>query len=317
MALRYRDIIQKAAATTWRHKFLWFFGLFAALTSNGEEYDSLFRNTSWVTDLQQNATDIRDLASDGRLQEVWRGFTSYLSDNALSSIGVVFAFVVIAFFAVWLIIVSQVALISAAAKKEKNQTIDLVDGFWSGNKLFGPVLGVNAIALAVLYGSLLVIGLPLLFAYFGTGATVYLTLLVVLAFLILVPANIVISFITKFAAAYVIIERQPIGIAIRKGWRLFLKNWLVSLETAFILFLINFVLSLFIIGALGISGLPVTNQIGFLIYFFISAILGSLLATFQYTTWTYLFLELTQRTMVSKLIRWFDPRSVKRSTGAR
>lgn len=319
MAFRYRDIIQKAAVMTWRYKFLWFFGLFAALTSNGEEYDSLFRNTGWVTGLQQNATDIKQLAADGKLQEVWRGFTNYISDNTLSSVGVLFAFLVIFFFAAWLIIVSQVALISGVAKKERGQSIDLVDGFWTGNKHFLPMLGVNAIMLGVLYGSLLVVGLPLLFAYFNTGTVGYLIVLTIIAFLILVPLNIIISFVTKFAAAHVVINGQPVGQAIRNGWKMFAKNWLVSLETALILFLINFVVSLFIIGALSISGLPVTNQVGFLIYFIISALLGALLATFQYSTWTYLFLELNQRapSPVSKLIRLFAPGSAQRSPSTR
>lgn len=317
MAFRYRDIIQKAAATTWQHKFLWFFGLFAALTSNGEEYDSLFRNTSWVTGLQQNITDIKDLASDGRLQEVWRGLTDYLSNNTLSSIGVIFVVLVIFAFAIWLIVVSQVALIAAATKKEKKEPIDLVDGFWNGNKHFLPVLGVNAIMIGVLYGLLLVTGLPLLFAFLTTGITGYLTALTIISFLVLVPINIVLSFITKFAAISVIVDGHAVGSALRRGWMMFKKNWLVSLETALILFLINFVISLFIVGALSISGLPVTNQVGFLVFFIISAVLGALLATFQYTTWTYLYLELSQRTVISKLIRWFGPRDAQQSSSQR
>lgn len=314
MAIRYRDIIQKAATTTWRHKFLWFFGLFAALTSNGEEYDSLFRNTNFVTALQQNAVDIKALADDGRLQEVWQGLATYVSDNTLSSVGVIVAAVIIFIFAAWLVIISQIALISSVARKDKGEPIDLATGFWSGNRQFAPVLGLNLIALAIVYGLLLLFGLPLLLIFFNTGNVAYLGVLTIVAFIILVPLNIIISFITKFAAAYVIIRGQSVKQAISKGWQLFIKNWLVSLETALILFLINFVASLLILGAVSITGLPVVSRPGFFVFFAVSAALGAVLATFQYTTWTYLFLELTQQNVVSKLIRLFSPRSAEPRT---
>ncbi|MFC1663155.1 hypothetical protein ACFL04_03280 [Patescibacteria group bacterium] len=305
MTFRYRDILKRAVTITWRHKFLWFFGLFAVLTSNGEEYDALFRNTNFVSSLQGYAADLKSLSTDGSLSEVWSGFTTYISNNTGESFGVGLAILVIAIFTAWLIVVSQVALISSVVKKHNKLPISLVEGFWTGNKLFLPVLVLNLMALLIIYGLLLLTSAPLIAGYFSSGALSYLTLLTVIAFIILVPINLIISFIVKYATAYIIIEGQAFGLAVRNGWKLFIKNWLVSIETAIILFFINFVVSLLVIGALLFTGLPVASDLGFFTYFAISALLGAILATFQFSTWTYLFLELTSRGAVSKLARWF------------
>ena len=58
----------------------------------------------------------------------------------------------------------------------------------------------------------------------------------------------------KYAIAYVVIKGSGFVEAVKLGWQLFVKNWLVSLEMAFILFFINFavgfgLLLLFLISA--------------------------------------------------------------------
>ena len=40
----YRTILKQAWSLTWRHKYLWWFGIFAALLGNGGEFEILFNN---------------------------------------------------------------------------------------------------------------------------------------------------------------------------------------------------------------------------------------------------------------------------------
>ncbi|MFH0952220.1 MAG: hypothetical protein V1838_03435 [Patescibacteria group bacterium] len=306
MTFRYRDILKNALIMTWRHKFLWFFGLFAALTSNGEEYDTLIRNANFVTGVQDYTGDLKALANDGSLSQVWQDLTSYVANNLSVSVATLLVSIIVALFIVWLIIVSQVAIISSVARQQQKQPISIIEGFWSGNKLFPRILAINLIALLLTYGLLILVNLPFLAGYFAYGNAIHLTVIVILTFIILLPVNVIISFITKYAVISVVFKNNSIGQAIRNGWQLLIKNWLVSLETAFVLFLINFLVSIMVIGAISISGIPVVNMTGFIVFFAISAVLGAILATFQYSVWSYLFIELNQRTGLSKLVRLFS-----------
>src|SRR3989338_4797304 len=40
----YRNILKQAWTLTWRNKYLWWFGIFAALLGNGGEFEILFNN---------------------------------------------------------------------------------------------------------------------------------------------------------------------------------------------------------------------------------------------------------------------------------
>jgi len=40
----YRNILKQAWQLTWRNKYLWWFGIFAALLGNGGEFEILFNN---------------------------------------------------------------------------------------------------------------------------------------------------------------------------------------------------------------------------------------------------------------------------------
>ena len=42
----YRKVLKQALFITWRAKFLWIFGFFAALLGNGGAYEILFRSFS-------------------------------------------------------------------------------------------------------------------------------------------------------------------------------------------------------------------------------------------------------------------------------
>ena len=112
--------------------------------------------------------------------------------------------------------------------------------------------------------------------------------------------------------------------AVRLGWELFLSNWLVSLEMAFILFGISFLTTLCVFLSLAILAIPlmliayIALQLAslglfwfilfsFLILFILIVVLvGSVLTTFQIASWTGLFIELINKGAVSKIVRVFE-----------
>ena len=44
----YRNILKQAWKITWRNKYLWWLGIFAALLGNGGEFEILFNNAGIV-----------------------------------------------------------------------------------------------------------------------------------------------------------------------------------------------------------------------------------------------------------------------------
>jgi hypothetical protein len=120
-----------------------------------------------------------------------------------------------------------------------------------------------------------------------------------------------------------VLQGQKTWEAFKNGWRLFAANWLISLEMAFVLLVINSVIALVIllIAILLVSpfffvGLAVTasqNPYGFwsimtiplVIMVIVTIVIGSGLATFQVSSWTLLYLRLNEsKKAYSKIVRW-------------
>lgn len=303
----YTSIIRAATEITWRYKFLWFFGIFASFTGNGEEYDILVRNFNTVENMQTNLELLGKLKDNGQLAIGWNNIMDYISGNLLSFFLLVFVILAIFFLIIWLITVAQASIIAAASQHEKKKKVDLLDLFWSGHGYFWRIFVVNVYAKLILFGVLILLGTPLAIAFVNTGSLGYAILLSLLAFVLLVPVNIMFSFLTKYAAAFVVIKGYRANEAFMAAMKLFFQNWLVSLEMALLLFLINFGVSFVVIGLLTYAGLPF-SPVGFIFFTFAVVFVGSVLATFQFSSWTLLFSRLVEGKSFSKLARWFTAR---------
>ncbi|MBI2459859.1 MAG: hypothetical protein HYV53_04955 [Parcubacteria group bacterium] len=318
----YRNILKQAWSLTWRHKYLWWFGIFAALLGNGGELEILFNNKSSVNPGQS-------------LFPAWQRImsTKVFSGQTLTNIGnlfrhdtlniilvsaVILIALAIGLFLIWLVIVSQGAIVnnSAAAIKQKKNAFR--DGLEAGRLNFWPVLILNIIIKAVIYALLVIISLPVIFFRGDFNANLFYILALVPA----VPAAIILSFIMKYAVAYAVINKSKVAPAIRQSWRLFKENWLISFELAFILFFINLLFGLAIVLALLTLAVPFLF-LGLIFYYtfslvgswliaslalasflFIVAAAGAALAVFQIAAWTGLFLELNKKSVsTSKLVR--------------
>jgi len=322
----YRNILGQAWKITWRNKYLWFFGLFAALLGNGGEYEILFRGLSGDSgkDFFPGWRNIAETGvfSSGTLANISQLFRSdTFSMIILLIIGLVI--LVLFGFLVWLTIVSQVALVNNSAGVIAGKTRHFKDGVISGMKNFWPVFGLNIIIKAIIYLAFALIGLPIIFSVFKGGWQIASVLYMVL-FIILIPVAIAFSFMIKYAIAYVVIKGSGFLSAIREGWKLFTKNWLVSIEMAFILFLINFLVGLGIVLIILILAIPflflalilyklmaligfwLVALIGLATFLLIIMIGGAGLATFQVSSWTGLFIELIGKGGTSKITRVLD-----------
>lgn len=304
MKFLYRDILKKSWVVTRKLKFLWFFGAFAALTANGEEYDIIVRNFDTVASLEARVQDLRNSLDEGVWSVVSENLRDFFTTNIFSSLIIVLAGILIIIAAIYLITISQVAIIRTASRFEKGKNNEFFDGFVEGTKLFWPISILNIAAKVVIYGLLLLIGIPLALSYVNSGNIGILTTLSLFSFLVLIPFNIFVSFIVRYASINIILNGAKVVDSIKYSFRLFRKNWLITLENAFLLYTINFIVTFIVVAVLTFVSLPFT-AIGYVLFMACVIFVGAIVAVFRFSVWTYLFNAISEGQGISKLMRIF------------
>jgi hypothetical protein len=319
----HRSLLKQAIIIAWKHKYLWVCGLFASLvaSSGSWEYKILTEN------LNQNLADGGSYKLNGFLSigEIIKNFFLGLGNifrydfiSVLNAITLILITLLILVGFIWLAIVSQAALVSSVKKiattKKKEADISLREEFGYGNSHFWPVLGLNFLTKILISVAFFIIGLPLLFIIIRDSA--FSALIYTVLFVIFFPIATGLALMLKYAIAYKVLENTSFVKSVKKAWRLFLNNWLVSLEMAVILFLISLLASGLVLLVLFLALMPLLllglmfNAIWLitlvmLIAIIVIALAGSLLTTFQVTTWTTLFLRLRDKGAAAKLERLF------------
>jgi len=316
----YRNILKQAWILTWRNKYLWWFGIFAALLGNGGEFEILFNNAganpsqalfpSWQ---RMAGTGVFHWSTLSNMGSLFKNDTLNMMIVLLTCLLVLAIFI----FVVWLVMVSQAAIVNNSAAVIKQKKHALRDGLDSGILNFWPVLTLNIIIKAVIYVLLVVISLPAIFFQGDFNANLF----YVIALVIIVPVAIILSFIMKYAVAYAVINKSRVLPAIEQSYRLFKENWLISFEMAIILFFINLLVGLAIVLTILVLAVPflflglifyysfslagswLIAVLAFASFLFIVVTAGAALAVFQISSWTGLFLELEKKSGTSKLVR--------------
>jgi len=326
----YRPILKKAWQVTKRYKFLWFFGLFAALLGNGGEFEIFYNNFTRLREQPESMSAIRDLYAAGRFEEILHQASQFFSNGSVLSIVYTILIIMLFLLLIWLIVISQSAIIFNVHKVKKGERSNFAESFQTGRRYFKPVFLVNLYSRLVVYVLFLISCAPFLYFYLQNAATGHLFTYMILSFIIFVPIGIIISFIAKYATAFVVIKGLSVNQAIKEGWRLFIRNWLISLEMAVVLFLVNLVagvaffigfvlialpfllLALIFYTAASVTGLYIILVPAGIIFFVALIVGGSILSVFQFSAWTIMFMKLAEGKVFSKLIRIFHPAKVKK-----
>ncbi|QQS60515.1 hypothetical protein IPN41_00850 [Candidatus Falkowbacteria bacterium] len=324
----YRSIIRQAILISWHNKYLWFFGLFATLLSSNFEIELVNRFTNGGA----TPYDFQRWWETGIFNgQTWINFFQLATTDTATFISIILLVAVLITLAVaiiWLAIVSQVALVNSASKiisnakksiNAKNHDTSL--GLQEGRKHFWPVLGLQVLVRVLVYGLAATTVIPVLLWVSKPTLTFSLAYLVI--FLIFFAIALAISLVAKYAIAAITIKGQRFSQAISSSWDLFWKNWLVSLEMAFILFAISIIATFAIILAILIVGIPVVFlllltlylnsfilwvsviAIGAIISFGILIIGGSIVTVIQTVAWVTLYNQLNGKGVESKLERVF------------
>ncbi|MDP3986013.1 MAG: hypothetical protein Q8P77_01115 [Candidatus Veblenbacteria bacterium] len=313
----YRDIIKSAWHTLWHYAWLWPFGLLAALAGNGGEYGGLVSAVDRIAQQGNLLTAVREAMLSHKLNLIGQGLQKSFEQAPASITATLFLLAVALLLVVWLIIVSQAALIRAASAIHAGEPISLTKAAMEGNQHFWPIFALNLLARFATWLLLGVAILPFLISYLARGGVAEFDTLIIISFLVFVPLATIISFIIKYAAIAVVLERQPWWLALERGVGLFFRNWLVSLEMAAILFGINLILSAVVYSLIAnsllsvpvtfvLQGVTLATVLKFLPQLILLVAAGAWYSTFQYAAWTILFRRLQEGQVTPKLLRAAD-----------
>ncbi|MFH1890841.1 MAG: hypothetical protein ABIJ91_04760 [Candidatus Kuenenbacteria bacterium] len=318
----YRPILKQALKITWKFKYLWFFGLFAALFGNGGVFNLILNNIQIVENQGVFLQGLRELGNSFSWSNASANLSSvFLSFDFLGTLIFVVFLVLIAFF-IWLSIVSQGAVVFGISRAMKSDDKLFAKAFRKGSVKFWPVFLLNILMKIVLFIIILIIGLPFIIVYLkGAESMVVQSFYIILAFIVLVPLAAILSFLIKYAVIYVVNEDNHVGLALKNAWNLFSKNWIVSIEMAAVLFLINVLTSFLLVVVIVFIALPfimlgmlasylassaffwLVVTLGILTFIAVLFWYGALLNVWQMSNWIILFEKISYNKVYSKILR--------------
>ncbi len=316
----YRKFLKDSWQLTKSYKYLWFFGLFSALLYLGGEYQVIATFIEQNNGLITINTWLIILASFFT-SAFWSGLLEIFNQNIALFWTIITLFLLaLAIFAIiiYIAVISQAALISQIIRinnsKRKIINFSIGDSFQKGKQWLWSLLWVNVSSKVLITLIFTLLSLPLLFIYMTNS---YFSVIVyILLFLIFIPLALTISFVMKYAMVSVVSDNKKTIEAIEEGWRVFKKNWLVSFEMAFILFVINFLVAFLalifislLFGPMILLGVDINSAfliaLGLLLSISSMILTATLLSVFQTATWTKLFLKIQNTKGSSKLERVF------------
>lgn len=310
----YRAILTSAWQVLRRRPWVWALGFFTAiLIDNGGEYQLFLNSFDKVTDPQSNWW--------------WPVATQSSAGGAASPVAVVF-WVALGGLALWLMVSCLGALIVAADNISQGRAEDRAGCWRAAQRNFWKTLGLVIIGKGLTTILLMAAVLPLVLLVISGGGSATVATVAAITFILFVPLTLAISFATRYGIAYGLLHDQPFGHALFNGWKLFTRNWLISLEMAFLLFAISLgvgllllILSVVILtflfaantalatvqlpALLGDGGYVVLLALSVILIVPLVAIIGAGLGALQTSAWTILFRRLTNEGAVPKIVRWF------------
>ncbi|MDP3964517.1 MAG: hypothetical protein Q8Q20_02565 [bacterium] len=312
----YSTVLRQAWQTVWRNKALWFYGLF--LVWIGQEAELIIRNYSNHADGTLSLDSWRELFRSGfggAFSDLFGGIQT--TGGLIITLLILFAMVVLV---VWLAVVSVGGIVHATNEIAKRKPVKFDVSFAVGQHYFWRNFVIYAAAKVVDYFFLILTGLLasiIVTGYFGMTVGVILLVLSL-------GVTLILAFIAKYAAIYVVARDKPLGVAVHDAFKLFSNNWLASIEMAIILFLISFVVAAALLISLIFIAVPflllaiilnTAEYSGFASVFIYSllaigimavVVIGSILTAFQFSAWTLFFNELDSGKKVSKIVGWAE-----------
>ena len=285
----YWGIVTRSARIAWNHKFLWFFGFFAAMGSGG----SGGGGGNWD-------------GSGRGLYEV----RDFLVENAEILVALIMGFVILWLALLVMNLISKGALLSCINRADAGEHIRFEEGWHAGVKAFWGMLGIAFISLlAFLVVStvcVLAVAVPMIGGAAGIAVGIFIGAVLFipyLAFLFLL------AFTVIYAEREYVIHGGGVVDALARGWALTKTHfwqsmlmWLVSFASA-MAFFISLMIALLAMAIpfilIGVANLVAGLVLGIPVGIVAMVLATSAYATYDHALWTLMYRELTGPTVES------------------
>lgn len=241
MIISYVNLFGQTLRYIWNNKALWIFGIFAALF-NTVDFASFINVSKTLT----------------TLQNTWLFFTYDLPTYAtlvfkagplaiVLSIILVLALVSITLGFLWFNLVSQATIIKNISLLDNGKNVPTFkENFKLNKKFVWNILGLMIATHIVVMILSVSMSLPKFAAVWFSlqGSSIVANVVIGIVGVIFLILSIFVFFTALYALNYIVLHKNSLRESVEKGLRLFSKNWIVSLETIFIIILISYGVSL-------------------------------------------------------------------------
>lgn len=305
----YRQALSHAWKLTWHHKMVWIVGLLSVFLGQmglsnffGQLFAKFLTDEKWWP------------SSWGVMRIVTGEQLFWFSWTVLLVFGLLMFFLVAA-------VCAQGALLTMAIHWYHYHTVPSVTTAWRhGVKHFWGILAINFLEKLSLSAVLAAV-LMSLNLFSSSTAGFFGQIVVVAAGLFLA---LVISATSIYALGYTVIDSVPVVEAVGRGYALFRRHLMVSLELSAVLILCNALVFAVIsfIGILallpsfllmlfaGFTGYVKLLTVSMVLYLFLmvfmSMLVGAAFNVFTVSAWMYLFLKMHKEGLASRVLHWFS-----------
>ncbi len=324
----YRVILKRAWKISWKNKWLWFLGFFAAFLTNETVYESVVGTFQSRFQGRDFVFLTKDFLGVGLLDVFqWSFIQSWWQSNTLTFtflLLVTIAFICLLLFFVFLSVISQAGLIKAAIAVDVHKKFTLKEAFRAGIDKFWSVLGLNIITKVILFGGFVLLAyvFSMLIQAIPINAIDY--ILYVLFAVILIFGALLIYYLTIYGTAFIVLRGKKIFESLKMSWHIFIRNFLINLEMALILFAFVVILTIVYLAVLFVVGVPIVflyfilssaaatkgllmlYGLATVVFIIITIFFGAWYSTFQISCWALLFEELALKRGRSKFLRVID-----------
>ncbi len=308
----YRVILKRAWTITKNNPVLWIFGFFAIFLWNGGELQ-VFMDT--ITSVGNVANPSGIFAFN--LSTIFAFFSGPITIQIfILKLLILFIITILALLFLWIVISSEIAIIRSTIEIDDKTKPKFGKSLREANIKFLPVLGLHILGKLITVAIVVIISLPLLI-FIVNSTTSYRLPIALVVWVLFLPLAIITSFIFKYAINFVVLKSEKFWKSISSAWILFRANWLLSLEMAIWILIINMIVGFIVllitrvvIGPFdlltvywmsgGVKEFFFTKVIPLLLLYIL---VGSTITVFQTASWTILFDKITSGKRYSKLIR--------------
>ncbi len=316
----YREVLHDALKAAWQHKHFWPLAFVAAILFTAGGYDVFFRavNTTAMQSLAMSTNQSRFTDFGAQLMNAWSQHGNTF--GMIYGLQIILIIAIIGVAILGFACMCQGALVFALGISNRGEEPKLGVSLKVGAAAFWPIAALNALSLSVIWilRFFAVLPLALLINTTPSRGTWILTLV---SFIIFFGLQFVVMIIQGFALNAIILQGAAPAEALRRGYEIFKRHWVVAVETTVILaaiaalgvitfFGLMFVLSIPLVLAIIASAMLNSASLyyGAVSVFTVSIILLavssiSFLVQLQYATWTYLYRRLGEGGAVPKIHR--------------